>query len=77
MWCWHLADTRFISASANDSNTMETDTADENDDGPLNLPFGQLYFGFPVVPPPSEDDDKKAEENTFTGSGQTLRAKKK
>ncbi|KAF1798252.1 ubiquitin fusion degradation protein UFD1-domain-containing protein [Mucor lusitanicus] len=64
-------------ASANDSNTMETDTADENDDGPLNLPFGQLYFGFPVVPPPSEDDDKKAEENTFTGSGQTLRAKKK
>ncbi|KAL9546968.1 hypothetical protein PS6_007388 [Mucor atramentarius] len=65
------------SAAANNSNTIETDTVDENDDGPLNLPFGQLYFGFPVVPPPSENDDKKTEKSTFAGSGQTLRAKKK
>ncbi|OAD07223.1 hypothetical protein MUCCIDRAFT_186557 [Mucor lusitanicus CBS 277.49] len=67
----------YVEPSSQKKAQAATDTADENDDGPLNLPFGQLYFGFPVVPPPSEDDDKKAEENTFTGSGQTLRAKKK
>ena len=56
---------------------METDEGE--DDGPLNLPFGQLYFGFPVVPPPSEQDkenDGKA-KHVFIGSGQTLRKKKK
>lgn len=70
-------DTAFSSTSANGPTTMETDAVDENDDGPLDLPFGQLYFGFPVVPPPSDNDDKKTEKNTFAGSGQTLRAKKK
>ncbi|CEP12395.1 hypothetical protein [Parasitella parasitica] len=59
------------------SNNMNTDSNDENDDGPFNLPFGQLYFGFPVVPPPSENDKIKNEKNVFTGSGQTLRTKKK
>jgi ubiquitin fusion degradation protein 1 len=56
---------------------MDTNNADDNDDGPLNLPFGQLYFGFPVVPPPSENNEEKTDKNTFTGSGQTLRTKKK
>ena len=56
---------------------MDTNNADDNDDGPLNLPFGQLYFGFPVVTPPSENNEEKTDKNTFTGSGQTLRTKKK
>lgn len=53
-------------------------TEDGEDDGPLNLPFGQLYFGFPVIPPPNaqDKDDKKA-THVFAGSGQTLRNKKK
>lgn len=56
---------------------MDTDEGDDN--GPLNLPFGQLYFGFPVVPPPSADDkeDVKKSKQVFIGSGQTLRTKKK
>ncbi|KAI8061843.1 ubiquitin fusion degradation protein UFD1-domain-containing protein [Gilbertella persicaria] len=48
------------------------------DDGPLNLPFGQLYFGFSVVPPPSKEDElDENKKHVFTGSGQTLRPKKK
>lgn len=62
-------------ANAVDTN-MDTDEGD--DDGPLNLPFGQLYFGFPVVPPPNADEkDDKKPKHVFTGSGQTLRNKKK
>lgn len=60
-----------------DTNTgMDTDEGE--DDGPLNLPFGQLYFGFPVIPPPNtQSDEDKQEKHAFLGSGQTLRNKKK
>lgn len=62
-------------ANAVDIN-MDTDEVD--DEGPLHLPFGQLYFGFSVVPPPSADEkDDKKPKHVFTGSGQTLRNKKK
>ncbi|KAI8641563.1 ubiquitin fusion degradation protein UFD1-domain-containing protein, partial [Parasitella parasitica] len=56
---------------------MNTHDNDENEDGPFNLPFGQLYFGFPVVPPPSENDKTENKKSMFAGSGQTLRTKKK
>ncbi|KAI9270880.1 ubiquitin fusion degradation protein UFD1-domain-containing protein [Sporodiniella umbellata] len=63
------------------SKAIEDESAidkDEQDNGPLILPFGQLYFGFPIVPPPSDknDEDEKTKHN-FTGAGQTLRTKKK
>lgn len=63
------------STTANSLN-MEADEAE--DDGPFNLPFGQLYFGFQVVPPPSEEDkETQKDKHVFTGTGQTLRNKKK
>lgn len=47
----------------------------------LNLPFGQLFFGYPIVPLKNVEDEKAREnaektggsEPTFGGSGQTLR----
>ncbi|KAI8066145.1 ubiquitin fusion degradation protein UFD1-domain-containing protein [Thamnidium elegans] len=62
--------------NAVDNNNMDTEEGE--DDGPLNLPFGQLYFGFPVIPPPASDEkDDEKPKHAFIGSGQTLRAKKK
>lgn len=69
---------RNANAGAGDTTKMDTDEGGEVDDGPLNLPFGQLYFGFPVVSPPNAEDDKQEKtKQIFTGSGQTLRTKKK
>ena len=42
---------------------------------PLNLPFGQLFFGFRVTeykPADVEAADKAAQSPTFSGSGNTL-----
>ncbi|CEG67259.1 hypothetical protein RMATCC62417_03716 [Rhizopus microsporus] len=55
----------------------ESDAENGQDDGPLDLPFGTLYFGFPIIPPPSSNDSDQNEKPTFTGTGQTLRSKKK
>lgn len=57
---------------------MDTDDLqlDPNDDGPLNLPFGQLFFGFPVVLPKHPEDQEEKAEHVFQGQGQTLRGKK-
>ncbi|KAI7865912.1 ubiquitin fusion degradation protein UFD1-domain-containing protein [Spinellus fusiger] len=52
----------------------ETQPFDPNDEGPLNLPFGQLYFGYQVIPPKSQEKEEKTQ--VFTGAGQTLRNKK-
>ncbi|KAI8987119.1 ubiquitin fusion degradation protein UFD1-domain-containing protein [Pilobolus umbonatus] len=54
---------------------MDTDS-NIDEDGPLNLPFGQLYFGFPIITPASKtaEEDKKPE---MLGNGYTLRNKKK
>ncbi|CAG8525659.1 7876_t:CDS:2 [Ambispora gerdemannii] len=48
--------------------------------GPLNLPFGKLFFGYNVVPLGEKKiDDNNTEKpalEPFSGEGQTLRAKK-
>lgn len=56
-------------------NTNDEEMDDE--DGPMNLPFGQLYFGFPVIPPKSTEPEDPATHTIFKGEGQTLRRKKK
>lgn len=66
-------------AKSKDTKDMDTDELefDPNDDGPLNLPFGQLFFGFPVVlPKRPEDEEANKASHVFTGAGQTLRSKK-
>lgn len=42
---------------------------------PLNLPEGQLFFGFPYVPPVTETDnnDEKTPSKLFQGEGKSLR----
>jgi len=44
---------------------------------PLHLPFGQLYFGYPVIPLKSTQEKDIPATTSFTGSGQTLRAARK
>lgn len=51
---------------------------------PLRLPFGQLFFGFPLVPvKPNEEDEQEqeqhesAEQPHFGGAGQSLRESRK
>ncbi|KAG2183040.1 hypothetical protein INT44_006021, partial [Umbelopsis vinacea] len=44
---------------------------------PLNLPFGQLYFGYPVIPLKSAEEKENGPAKSFGGSGQTLRAARK
>lgn len=64
----------------NKANVMEGESNPESElsDEPLNLPFGQLYFGFPIILPLSvENDQNETEKHVFIGTGQTLRAKKK
>ncbi|KAI9311985.1 ubiquitin fusion degradation protein UFD1-domain-containing protein [Dichotomocladium elegans] len=68
-------------SSKEEDGKMDTEESefDPNDDGPLNLPFGQLFFGFPVVPPKRpEDEDERGDKklSAFKGPGQTLRTKK-
>ncbi|KAG0232950.1 ubiquitin fusion degradation protein [Mortierella sp. GBA43] len=47
----------------------------------LNLPLGNLYFGYKYIPPKTEEDKlkemEKAKEPTFEGVGQTLRPPRK
>ncbi|KAI7905376.1 ubiquitin fusion degradation protein UFD1-domain-containing protein [Cokeromyces recurvatus] len=62
-------------AAAITTHNHEEEERDE--DGAFNLPFGQLYFGFPVVPPPSTTTAATATTAVFKGAGQTLRSKKK
>lgn len=64
-------------------NNMETTTSqtlDINLDGEparLDLPPGQLFFGFPIVLPKlgkeNEEDKENPSSNTFHGQGQSLR----
>lgn len=46
----------------------------------LNLPYGQLFFGYPIVPLKNVEDEEQREESehtgnvpTFSGAGQSLR----
>ncbi|KAI9480401.1 MAG: ubiquitin fusion degradation protein UFD1-domain-containing protein [Benjaminiella poitrasii] len=69
--------TKSSAVAANQDDNRQTEG---DDDGPFELPFGQLYFGFPVVPPPSSTDNATSTTSTttaFKGAGQTLRSKKK
>ncbi|KAG2224067.1 hypothetical protein INT45_004948 [Circinella minor] len=63
-----------------DSDKMDTDDQepqfDPNDDGPLTLSFGQLFFGFPVVLPKHPEEEEEKPTHVFAGAGQTLRGKK-
>lgn len=51
----------------------------DGDPAPLNLPDGQLFFGFPIVPPKISDqeDDTTEEKAQFKGQGQSLRQSNK
>lgn len=49
---------------------------------PLNLPFGQLFFGYPIIPVKNTDAEKEREDKEnmgarFSGSGQSLRQNRK
>lgn len=49
---------------------------------PLTLPFGQLYFGYPIIPVKpiaveGEEQEKDEDKPKFEGSGQSLRKNKK
>lgn len=54
-----------------------------SDAPPLSLPFGQLYFGYPVIPVKPIDVDESEEKSdasskpTFEGAGKLLRNKKR
>jgi hypothetical protein len=72
--------------SPNSSTTSLSDAVAESaaithdDDAtpaPLHLPFGQLYFGYPVIPLKSAEEKESAATKSFAGSGQTLRAARK
>lgn len=60
---------------AEDMDMDQQAAFDPDDDGPLNLPFGQLFFGYPVILPKRPDQDRE-NKGAFTGTGQTLRGKK-
>ncbi|ODQ65101.1 UFD1-domain-containing protein [Nadsonia fulvescens var. elongata DSM 6958] len=53
---------------------------------PLRVPFGQLFFGYPIIPVKNTEDEKDGEgisnepaggASTFHGEGQSLRQNKK
>lgn len=69
---------------ANAANAADRDTLPSTSAPPLDLPFGQLFFGYPIVPLKHQDEEKEREanENTsanvhFKGAGQSLRQSKK
>ena len=43
----------------------------------LDLPDGQLFFGFPLVLPKAEDDEDDAKETSYKGEGHSLRKSSK
>ncbi|EJF66068.1 UFD1-domain-containing protein [Dichomitus squalens LYAD-421 SS1] len=61
-----------------DKQRIVTADALDNDayvPAPLNLPFGQLFFGFniqPYVPPSQEPSASPSQSNSFAGTGNTL-----
>lgn len=69
------------SSKKNDDKGLDTSKIDLSLDGepaPLNLPDGQLFFGFPIVLPNANDASKESDvQNTFHGKGQSLRKSNK
>ncbi|RUS35614.1 putative ubiquitin fusion degradation protein Ufd1 [Jimgerdemannia flammicorona] len=66
-------------------STSEPTKPVEDEDGvpaALNLPFGQLFFGYPIVPfKPKDGNEEEAAgaisaQRTFVGQGQTLRPRR-
>ncbi|KAI1315607.1 ubiquitin fusion degradation protein [Mortierella claussenii] len=72
-------------ASESSSNVKVVDVLDKDgSEAPaaLNLPLGNLYFGYKYVPPKSAEDKLRAveeakQEPVFEGTGQTLRPPRK
>ncbi|KAI8089300.1 ubiquitin fusion degradation protein UFD1-domain-containing protein [Halteromyces radiatus] len=62
--------------ASDQASSSPASSFDVNDDGPFNLPFGQLYFGYPVIPPKSKTANTEKSSNAFSGAGQSLRGKK-
>ncbi|CAI5756390.1 unnamed protein product [Candida verbasci] len=61
------------------SGKIEYNINDLSKDAPpkkLELPEGQLFFGFPIIPIEKEEVEKE-DAPKFTGSGQSLRTKKR
>lgn len=64
------------------NNRILTELPDVNA-GPLNLPFGHLFFGYPIVPVKHIEDEMELEKENavnevkFEGSGKSLRKSKK
>ncbi|KAF9324384.1 hypothetical protein BG006_000566, partial [Podila minutissima] len=71
-----------ISSTTNNKNGKVVDILDQDgSEAPaaLNLPLGNLYFGYKYVPPKSAQDAQGIEvkEPVFEGAGQTLRPPRK
>ncbi|KAJ3096311.1 ubiquitin fusion degradation protein [Phlyctochytrium planicorne] len=62
-------------APASQQGTNDTQSAKSKVPAALNLPPGKLFFGYPVIP--LNEPEKQGEAQTFSGSGQTLRAARK
>ncbi|KAF8978979.1 ubiquitin fusion degradation protein [Entomortierella lignicola] len=68
-------------ASTKEKTVDVLDKAGSEAPAALNLPLGNLFFGYKYVPPKSEEDKLKAveekQEPVFEGAGQTLRPPRK
>ncbi|CCH46086.1 Ubiquitin fusion degradation protein 1 [Wickerhamomyces ciferrii] len=68
-------------ASKPKSAEKKLEELDLNFDGPparLELPDGQLFFGFPLVPVPNDENSQEEQKpSAFVGQGQSLRQSKK
>lgn len=85
-----VADSKFLGEgqklsgrSTNKTENQEVDVSKikislEGDPAPLNLPEGQLFFGFPIVLPAATDaTETSSPPKTFHGQGQSLRKSNK
>jgi ubiquitin fusion degradation protein 1 len=72
-----------ILASDGDSARQPLDELPASNAAALNLPFGQLFFGYPIIPVKRMEDEKERESEEainpveFKGFGQSLRQSRK
>lgn len=76
-------DPDFASLSVNNATRKPLDELPASNAVALNLPFGQLFFGYPIIPVKRLEDEEERELNegvnsvAFQGSGQSLRQSRK